>query len=287
MSTSVNGTEQSESHRPRPRRRWLSTAIVVLVLVAVVVGGALVWWNQRGPSKPSIGGAVDRFRASSTDPGTLAAMRPEPGVYIYAGSGSEKLSFLATEQSQDGNLPGTVTSGRGGCWTFTIEYNSFHHQTWDRCLRNGRLVERGNETEQKFDFGALSQTEHTDVVCDPPMTIYDPTATAGTRAPVHCKGHSQTTKADMTQRGAIKFVGRTTVVVRGTRVPALHYTQAFKITGDQTGTQHEDFWLAATDGLPLQEERTISVDSPAPSPLNHVTYTEHGSWQLTSLTPRT
>lgn len=82
-------------------------------------------------------------------------------------------------------------------------------------------------------------------------------------------------------------VGRTTVVVGGTRVPALHYSQSFKLTGDQSGAQHEDFWLAAANGLPLQEERTISVNSPAPSPLNQVTYTEHGSWRLTSLTPRT
>ncbi len=280
------GTVQPEPSKPRHRRRWLIVLVGVSAVVAVVVVGGVVWWNQRGPSKPSIRGAVDRFRSSSTAPRDSVAMRPEPGVYIYAGSGSEHLSFLATSQSQDGSLPGTVTPSPGGCWTFAIGYNSFHRQVWDRCSRAGRLVERGNTTDQKFDFGALSQSEHTDVVCDPPTTLYNPTAKPGTRVPVRCTGHSQTTNADMTQRGTITFVGRTTLVVGTTRVPVVHYVQVIKITGDQEGSQREEVWLAASSGLPVREERTITVVSPAPAPLNHVTYTEHGSWRLTSLTPR-
>jgi hypothetical protein len=269
------------------RRRWLIALAVVLGILLLAGVGLVVWWNQRGPSKPSISGALDQFRSSSTAPGAQVAMRPTPGVYIYAGTGSEKLSFLSTHQSQDGNLPGTVTSGRDGCWTFAIQYNSFHRQTWHRCVQDGRLVERGDETDQKFDFGALSESEHTTVTCTPPKMIYDPSAAPGSREPLRCTGRSQTTKANMTQRGTITFVGPTTVLVAGARVPALHYSQSITISGDQSGTQHEEFWLAAADGLPLREERTISVDSPAPAPLNEVTYTEHGSWHLTSLTPRT
>ncbi len=279
--------DRSENQRPHHRRWWLIVSAVVLAVVAIVVGGAVVWWNGRGPSKPSIGEAVDRFRSSSTAPGTTAAMHPEPGVYTYAGSGTEHLSFLATSQSQDGSLPGSVTMGTGSCWTFAIEYNSFHHETWDRCSRDGRLVERGNTTDQKFDFGALSQSEHTEVVCDPPTTLYNPTARPGARTPVRCTGHSQTTNADMTQRGVITFVGRTTLLVGTTRVPVLHYVQTLKITGGQAGTQREEVWLAADTWLPVREERKITVVSPAPAPINHVTYTEKGSWRLVSLTPRT
>jgi hypothetical protein len=268
------------------RRRWLIAGIVVVTLVAVLVGGGVIWWNQRGPSKPSIGGAVDRFRSSTTAPNDSVPMRPDPGVYIYAGTGSEHLSFLATQQSQAGNLPGTVTWGADGCWTFAIEYNSFHRQTWDRCSRNGRLVEPRNTTDQKFDFGALSQSEHTVVVCAPPITIFDPKAAPGDRVATRCTGRSQTTKADMSQRGAVTYVGRTRVEVAGERVPALHYTQVIRISGDQTGASQEDLWLGL-NGLPLQERRTISVKSPAPAPLNEVTYTEQGTWRITSLTPRT
>ena len=277
---------RASARSDRRRHPWLIAAVVVVALIAVAVGGAVIWWNQRGPTTPSIGGAVDRFRSSKTTPNESVAMRPDPGVYIYAGTGDEHLSFLATRQSQAGSLPGTVTWGAGGCWTFAIDYNSFHRQTWDRCSKNGRLVEPSNTTDQKFDFGALSQSEHTVVTCDPPVVLFDPAAAPGTRVATRCTGHSQTTKADMDQRGTITFVGRTSIVVEGTRVPAFHYTQVIRITGDQTGKQHEELWLAA-NGLPLQEQRTISVDSPAPAPLNKVTYTEQGSWRITSLTPRT
>lgn len=258
-----------------------------IIVVSLVVGGGVAWWWHRGPSRPSIGGAIDRFRSSSPTRRGTVALQPHPGVYVYAGSGNEHLSFLATHQSQDGNLPGTVTSGAGGCWSFAIEYNSFHRQTWGRCAVDGRLVERGGTTDQKFDFGAFTQSEHTDVACDPPTTLYDPATAPGHRGPVRCGGHSRTTKADMTEQGRVTFLGRTTVVVGATRVAALHYEQDLTLTGDQTGSQHEDVWIAADDALPLRDQRTITVVSPAPAPLGHVTYTEHGNWQLTSLTPRT
>jgi hypothetical protein len=253
----------------------------------VLVGVGLAWWSQRGPSKPSIGQAVDRFRSATTVPATLETLQPQPGVYIYAGSGEERLSFMATHQPQDGDLPGTVTRGANGCWDFAIEYNSFHRQTWHRCVVKGRLTERGNTTEQKFDFGPLSESEHAEVVCDPAIVLYDPEASPGDSSPVRCRGHSDTTNANMTQRGRVTFVGRTTVTVGGKRVPALHFAQDLTISGDQRGSSHEELWIAAKDGLPLREERTTTVVSPAPAPLNEVTYSEHGRWLLTSTTPKT
>jgi hypothetical protein len=271
--------------RSRRRRRVIMIVTAVVVLVLAAVGYA--WWSRRGPSAPSISKAVDQFRSATSVPTSSAALQPPPGVYIYAGSGGERLSFMATSQSQGGNLPGTVTRRANGCWTFTIVYNSFHRQSSRRCAVDGRLVERGNTTDQKFDFGPLSQSEHTVVKCDPAITLYEPAFTPGDTSPVHCTARSRTTKATMTQRGHVTFVARTTVTVGGIRVPALHYTQDLELSGDQQGTAHEDVWIAASNGLPLREERRTSVVSPAPAPLNHVTYSEDGQWLLTSLVPKT
>lgn len=274
-----------------PRRRaqggWIG--VVAIVVTAALLGGAGyvgAMWLRRGPSKASVGGAVDRFRASGTGAQRVAS-QPRPGVYLYAGTGTEHLSFLSTKQSQVGSLPGTVTTGAGGCWTFAIEYNSFHRQSWSRCATNGRLVERGGITDQRFDFGAFGQSEHTVVTCTPPIVLDDPSAAAGRTGAVHCDGHSQTTGADQQQRGRITYLGRTSVTVHGVPVPAVHYREDFRIGGGQKGSTHEEVWVAASDGLPLRETRTIEVVSPAPAPINEVTYSEHGTWRLTSLTPRT
>jgi hypothetical protein len=208
-------------------------------------------------------------------------------VYVYAGTGEERLSFLATHQSQNGNLPATVALTTNGCWTFSIEYNSFHRQVSDRCTVGGRFVDRGNSTDQKFDFGPLSQSEHTVITCDPPTTLVDPARVRGAHALVRCTGHSQTTKADMIQRGRVTVLTPTTVVVGGRRIAAFHYVQEFGITGGQTGSNREEVWIDRETGLPLREQRDIRVVSPAPAPLTRVTYTERGSWTLTSMTPRT
>jgi hypothetical protein len=272
---------------PLRRRRLLVGLVATGIIVVGLAGAGAIWWNQRGPSRPSLSRAVDRFRSSDSTGVTEAKMQPTPGVYIYTGTGEERLSFLATHQSQDGNLPGTATRDDNGCWSFAIDYNSFHRQTWRRCPIGGGLVERGSTTEQKFDFGPMSQSERTVVVCRPPTTIWAPGMRPGHRESLRCRGHSETTKTDMTQRGRVTFVGRTTVLVGSRRIPALHFTQDIEVSGGQSGSTHEAVWLAEKDGLPLREERTVSIVSPAPAPLNHVTYTEHGRWQLTSLAPRT
>jgi hypothetical protein len=72
------------------------------VLLVVLAGGALlVWrWENRGPSAPSVGNAVGRFRDSSTAGNATRRLEPRAGVYLYKGDGRESLSFLDTNQGQ-------------------------------------------------------------------------------------------------------------------------------------------------------------------------------------------
>jgi hypothetical protein len=281
---SDDGGSAGSSGRSHPHRRRH-------LLIALGVAGAIVfalvallgwWWGARGPSRPSLEGAVDRFRSSST---SRAVRGPRPGLYVYASTGEEKLSFLSTHQSQDGNLPGTVVARSDGCFDFTIEYNSFHRQGWTRCETDGQWVERQNTTEQKFDFGPFSQQEHARITCSPP-TVFPRNASPGSSTKVRCTGFSETTNATQRQRGRLTFVGPTTVRVGDTRVPALHFRQKTEISGEQHGASEEEIWLATSDGLPLRESRDIRVVSPGPAPINEVTYTERGEWRLTSLEPR-
>ncbi len=183
--------------------------------------------------------------------------------------------------------PGTVVVRPNGCWEFRIDFNSFHDQTWERCRTNSKLVESGGRTDQRFDFVTFKMSEHSTVTCDPPIVEADANDKPGTTSRVHCTGRSQTTKTTFAQTGVSTFVGREAVLVGGVSIPGLHTREDMLLSGGQTGVVRVDIWFAASDGLPLKEVHSIKVVSPAPTPLNHVTYTEVGGWQLTSMTPRT
>ncbi|HEX5095187.1 MAG TPA: hypothetical protein VFX21_04210, partial [Acidimicrobiia bacterium] len=147
-------------------------ATAALVALTVGVGAyAFEMWRSRGPDEASVSEAVTRFRSSSTTVASEAMrVRPAAGVYTYAGSGEEELSFAGTHQTEGPSIPGTVTYGDNGCWTFQVEYNTFHRQTWNWCTRGGRVVELGGTTQQKFDFVAFKVDEQSTITCDPPFT---------------------------------------------------------------------------------------------------------------------
>ena len=269
-------------------RRWL---IVGFVLVAVViVSGALFVrrWRERGPDEASVSAAVDRFRSSSTTAGDAGIIAPEPGVYAYRGEGDERLSFMSTSQTQGPTMPATVVRDSNGCWTFEIEYNSFHRQSWEWCEVGGQLVERGGTTHQKFDFVAFKMDETSRLVCDPPFVALNPrahesatawrrTAPGIRRRPVRiCR---RSARCNTPAAANLDIVGR--------HVPALHYIADRTLTGDQSGREHVEMWFAERNGLPLRNEREIVVASPAPAPLNSVTYEERGHWQITNIEVQT
>jgi hypothetical protein len=76
--TAANPTRE-HPHRRRHVLIALAAAAGVVVTLVVLFGW---WWAARGPGRPSIENAVDRFQSTSTS----GAMRgPRPGVYVYAG----------------------------------------------------------------------------------------------------------------------------------------------------------------------------------------------------------
>ena len=163
---------------------------------------------------------------------------------MYTGTGAESLSFLGTHQTQGPTEPGTVTLRPKGCWQFRIDYNSFHHQTWNRCSTAAKLVESGGAADQQFDFVAFKTSEHGVTTSAPSFVVADLDAVPGTSSPVHCTGHSETTKANFTQTGTTTSVGRETVKVGNVDVPTLHRRQDLRLSGGQTGTSRVDIWLA-------------------------------------------
>lgn len=279
--------DHHDAHHHRRRRALLALGVVAVLLVAGGIAVAVVLDHQPGPA--SLDDAVADFAGGGDhgDGATGARTPPPEGVYVYEGSGSESLSILPGSHDQGPRLPGTVTHHDGGCWTFRIEYHQDHWQEWRYCPggEDGQdLVERGGRTYQAWDLGVTAIGNTSTFHC-PDSVVIRADAEPGDRWHQECDGTSDTVDGTTVSAGLTRFVGEETVTIGGEDVPALHYHQVREMADAQSGRQVEDFWFRASDGLPLRNTRSASIDSD--SPVGAITYAEDGEWRLTSLTPRT
>jgi hypothetical protein len=264
------------------RPRWIALLVVAAVLAGAAIPFAIAW-SHRGAQEASIQGAIDKFRQSH-GASTAGFLRPASGVYTFAGSGTEKLSLLATTQRWGPRIPVTVTEDAKSCWTFRVDYSTHHWQSVRYCAK-GRVLQETNEaTSQTFSFVAFSAGDTNNAVCSPPIDRVRVDAKRGARWRVACDGHSKSRGTKFHAAGTDTFLGAEQLRVGSELVPAYHYRVERALTGSQTGTERYDMWYSALDGLPLKTNRAVNVKSP--SPIGAVTYTEHGTYRLTSLTPQ-
>jgi hypothetical protein len=260
--------------------------IVALVAAVVVVGGATpfaIGWSHRGAKEASVDKAIANFRKSrgATNGGFL---RPAPGVYTFAGTGSEQLSLLATTQHWGPRIPVTVTQSDDGCWAYRVDYSTHHWQSVRYCAKGHLLQQTGDTSSQTFDFVAFKASDKNDVVCSPPADRIRTDAKPGATWPVTCNGHSESRGTRFRAAGTDTFVGIEQIAIGGELVPAYRYSVDRTLSGSQSGFERYDMWYSVLDGLPVKTNRQVRVKSP--SPIGEVTYTENGSFTLTSLTPR-
>jgi hypothetical protein len=272
---------------PHQRRRWIvALTVAVVVAVAVAATGFVVLWRRSGAHQVSTDEARRRFAASSsTQPANPEVLRPAAGVYSYRGTGTERLSLPPKTQAQGPGMPATVTHRRDGCWTFRIDYSSQHWQTWVYCPRAGGLVEMGGETFERWDFVVTKYDSTSTFTCDPPSVIIRAGMQPGDAWQQSCRGTSSGTEGETVTSGPFRFVGEETVTVGGTAVRAYRFHQERTLTGSQRVTQSADLWFAEQDGLPLRNDREQTVHTD--TVVGASTYTERGSFTLTSLVPQT
>jgi hypothetical protein len=266
--------------------RRLIVGLVIAGIVVIAIGTFVVLWRRSGAHEVSTDQARKRFEASSsTQASNPSVLRPAAGVYVYRGSGTEHLSLPPKSQSQGPRMPATVTHRGDGCWTFRIDYSSQHWQTWIYCPRAGGLVELGGQTFERWDFVFTKYDSTSTFTCDPASVTVRAVMHPADRWNQTCRGTSSGTKGEAVTAGQYTFVGNDTVTVGGTAVAAYHFHQERTVSGSQSGTQTTELWFAAKDGLPLRNERTQTVHTN--TVVGSSTYTEHGSFELTSLQPQT
>lgn len=291
MNEPVAG-EGDDTVTPARRHRHRRRRIVVAVILAVVVVGVgvfVVFWNRETARPVKVSEAIKKYHSSTTGgvtttTGAAASARPQAGVYEYTGSGTDHISTPSKTQEEGPQIPATVTLGSDGCWVFRVDYNSSHWQTWNYCSRDGQLVEMGGQSYQHWDFVAFNVDTTTTFTCDPPSITIKATMKVGDSWNQSCSGTSTSISGEAVSSGRYTYLGAEKLDVGGRSVATYHFRQQRTLSGSQTGSQESELWFAH-NGLPIKNERKISVDSS--SIIGTITYTENATFSLASLIPHT
>jgi len=255
---------------------------VIVAVLVIAVGGFAYLWSRSGAHPVSLAEARRRFLERRVgELGAASTYRPAEGVYSYSGSGSESLSSPSPPKSQTEGpeMPGTVSHGSGGCWTFRLDYSSNHWRKWKFCADADGLHEVGNRVFQRWDFVVRSIDNLAVMTCDPPAVVIERGMQPGDEWESECRGSNSQIAGTTISSGTHRFVGREPVEVAGTTVEALHLRDHRVVSGAQSGTEDFDLWLTE-QGLALQGRQRIVVESD--SPLGRITYTQEGAFVLVS-----
>jgi hypothetical protein len=271
---------------PGRRRHHRARIVAAVVGVALIAGAAtfVVLWN-RGSSRPvSMEEARNRAGAPVTDQSTASVpFQPAAGVYRYRGEGTEHLDTPPLTQTQGPDIPGTVTHLEGGCWRLRVDYSTNHWQSWDYCPADSGLTENAGAFFQRLDLVVAKVDTSSTYTCDPPVDAIRATQRAGDQWTQECRGTSTGSDGEVISSGPYTYVGAEPLDIDGTIVATLHYHRLRNLTGGQTGTEDTNVWFDAATGLPVRNQRAITVHSS--SLIGGVTYEENGSFQLESMNP--
>ena len=282
----VDGDAGPQSRHVRTFRWWMPLAAVgslLLIGAGVIV---VLFITRENPDARPVGEAVEEFRSSTSQ-------RPDPdalpgelsiGVYRLEGEGKEAISIPPVEQADGSTMPMTIAAGTDGCRTIRIDYNEAHWQNWSLCPEGRTLMETGGLTFQRWDFGSIVVENLSTFVCDPavPFVVLD--AEPGDVFDRSCTGTNDQIPGSTVSSGKLSVVGIESIDVDGEAIEAMHVRLHNDLTGAQTGTEDLELWFSTTDGLPLRGVRSVTVDSD--SPIGTITYTEEGTWQLSSTVPQ-
>ncbi len=268
-------------------RVWLASFSVGIVLVGLLLFIGARYLLRSSPSAKSVDSALEEFRATSSTVGDapVSFNRPAPGVYQVTGEGGEKISFPPNSQTDGAVMPVSVQYLAGGCWRWHLDFNTAHWQEFDFCPQGGDLLLGAQRNFQSWDFGTLRVENLGTYTCDPPAPIVVAGATSGQAFDHRCVGDNSAAPGESVTSGPSVFVGIESLDIGGATVTAIHQIREQRISGPQEGEIVEEWWFAAQTGLPLKSQRHYRLDTS--SPLGTITYEENGSWQLSSMEPRT
>jgi hypothetical protein len=268
------------------RRRILLVLGVVMLLVLSGVGYAWLSYVFRShPGAKSLRSVENSFKGGGRNSAT-ATLRYDPpaeGVYSLKGQGSERISFPPNSMSDGAVMPASVTYLSNGCWRWHLDYNTAHWEAYDFCPSANQQTQPGFRNSQSWDFGTMSITNLATFTCPPDTVVLPGNPVAGQTLNWMCTGTNTSIKGKTLAKTLSRVVATPSLSIGKKTVKAVEEVQKTTLSGGQSGTVVETWWLSPVSGLPLRIERQIKISTA--SPLGTITYNEGGWWQMTSSTP--
>ena len=197
---------------------------------------------------------------------------PPPGVYRYRTKGSEHLSIGI------GRTYPVITSmvvTNGTCTSMDWMPLEEHTEGLVACPERGGGLTITSTSSTEVIAGI---TTNTLITCPSTVYLLPPNPTTGERWSATCRSNGHPVELSG------EIVGPATVDMAGRRIPALHTRLVFTFSGPERGTNPNNFWLDAKDGVILQEVETADIAQQA-GPFGSIHYDEALTIALQSMTP--
>ena len=274
---------------PRPGRRLRKALIGLGLALLVLFVAALLWFVVGRDQARQLGDteALKDFRASAVAPatgeGTASdpAGRPAAGVYAATASGNESIGLPGFDESLGPNSPVTVTFADGGCYDYRVDFNSHHWRSWTYCPTDTAtfaIAEMKSWTARKAP--GLNIATLSTYTCERPLDFLWPEAAVGDIRTGTCTGTSDMDDSVTIDAASIEVLALTSRSVNGTRVNVVHVRTTESLSGDQTGSEIDEWWLDADTGLPVKVEIDAKVNGASE-------YSVTADLELSNLTPAT
>lgn len=255
---------------------YLRHRLFALVSLVVVGGPAFLVAGTYWETPVGEAAALARFRAAGSAAAEAAPGLPIPGVYRYATTGGEKISFLDYRREYSPVTLRVVT--RRGCGVREEQaFLAQHVEYYDRC--GSALPTYGTDIAFWWTHG------NQDFVCG--VGSFD-----GGDLAVGEKSEWDCSDEDTTAHQLVEYLGEEVVHVQidgssGESAPitARHTRWTTKFSGATTGTAVVDDWFQVGTGLVLKEARAIGLRVGSPF-VGHLTYVDVSDYLLMSTTPR-
>jgi type II secretory pathway pseudopilin PulG len=257
-------------------RIWtVGIGVIGLVALLAAVAAGLWYFVLRTPStRVDLSQALRQYQLAQKGKQGAAAGQIPSGVYRYATSGSEHLSFGGISRS----FPPTsemIVTNNAGCSTMKWEPIEQHIEGLVVCPSgHGSLSVRSASSFEDIAGSATTST----ITCPAGAYYLPPTSTIGHRWQVTCHSPGDTV------RFSGQIMSPSLVDVGKTSIPAAHVRIVFSFSGSESGLNPNDYWVSAHNGLVLRQSETVNVSQKA-GPLGSVHYAETMAISLKATSP--